>query len=81
MPCVRGLAVRRDDQPGTGCHRGCLHRQTVEGYRLAWDAWWARREEWAAGYATENDEYEERTGDRQPLFKDWLTQHARSHRT
>lgn len=33
MPCVRKMAERVDDRPGTGCRADCLHRRYVEGYR------------------------------------------------
>lgn len=73
MPCVKGMPIRRDDKPGSGCHRSCLHRLMVDAYREHREAWERRREEWSVGYETENREYAERTGDAAPGLGPWLT--------
>jgi hypothetical protein len=72
VPCAKGMPVRRDDRPGSGCHRNCLHRAMVEQYREHRDAWERRRDEWAVGYATERAEYAEREGDPAPTLTRWL---------
>lgn len=53
-----------------GCAAGCLHRQLVENYRDARDAWETRLEAETSMYATEMAEW---TADNPgPTFKAWL---------
>lgn len=53
-----------------GCAASCLHRQLVESYRDARDAWEARREAETHAYATEMAEWaQDHPG---PTFKAWL---------
>lgn len=78
MPCAKGMPVRVDDKPGTGCHASCLHRRSVTDYYLARIAYERQREDVTLGYATETDEYHRDVGSF--TFRDWLLQTARSFR-
>lgn len=78
MPCAPRMAVRRDDQPGSGCHLRCLHRQMVEEYRNAREAWEIQRDDECVGYKAEERDYQERKPG--PTFKKWLLERARSGR-
>lgn len=70
------MTVRRDDQPGSGCHLRCLHRQMVEEYRNAREAWEIQRDNECVGYRAEMRDYQERNPG--PTFKQWLRDRARS---
>lgn len=61
MPCKPRMA---------GCSVRCLHRQLVENYRDARDAWESIAEAETHGYATELAEYAEQNPG--PTFKVWL---------
>lgn len=55
----------------------CLHRQLVENYRDARDAWEAQAEAATHGYATELREYaQDNPG---PTFKAWLEGTGKSY--
>lgn len=61
MPCKPRMA---------GCTVRCLHRQLVESYRDARDAWEQQAEAATYGYAAELRDYAaEQPG---PTFKAWL---------
>jgi hypothetical protein len=77
----------RPGEPGTGCKRGCLHRQLVRDYRDARDA---QEERARKASRTENPNSEEmrafyRDGslpaadesEQKLTFKDWLLGHTR----
>lgn len=58
MPCTKGM---------TECRRNCLHRHTVNEYRVAREAAEQAREAETRGYRTETAEYG-------PIltFREWL---------
>lgn len=58
-----------------GCSTTCLHRQLVESYRDARDAWAAELERTAMGYAAEEREFS--AAHPGPTFKAWLVGSAR----
>lgn len=77
MPCVKRLAVRVADQPGTGCRHDCLHRANVEAYReaktLADEVRALAREDAVAGGRSDGTEGREFDARHPPLlFKHWL---------
>lgn len=61
MPCAPRML---------GCTTRCLHRQLVENYRDARQAWEDQAEAETHGYATELAEYAEANPG--PTFKAWL---------
>ena len=76
MPCQPRMPVRKDDQPGSGCHLRCLHRQMVEEYRHAREQWEIQRDDAAMGYKAEEQDYAR--DHPPPTFKQWLLDRARS---
>lgn len=78
--------------PLTGaCHRRCLHRELVQSYRDARDAWERLRESGAivtgvagtshaavAAYQLSDDEFA--AAHPPPLFRDWLSSRTNNHR-
>lgn len=58
-----------------GCAAACLHRQLVENYRDARDAWESTLEDTAKGYAAEEREFS--AAHPGPTFKQWLIDSAR----
>ena len=78
MPCEKGMPVRKDDQPGSGCYAGCLHRQMVMEYYAARLAYETEREDTTIGYGPETADYHREVGTF--TFGQWLEQRARSPR-
>lgn len=73
--CRRGMPVRQDDRPGTGCRADCLHRYSVQDYRLARHAQQAQLEQVTALYPAEVAEWKAT----HPMitFRGWLEGHRR----
>lgn len=69
MPCAKGMPTRKDDVPGSGCHRACLHRQSVTEYR-DWRHAWVENRERGEAMQMEDDDY--RAAFPPPTFGDWL---------
>lgn len=68
--CHKAMPVRKDDQPGTGCRRACLHRASVQSYRDWRHAWEEAREN---GENMRLEDYEYAAKYPPPTFKHWLT--------
>lgn len=70
MPCTPRMRA---------CRGSCLHRQVVEDYRAARQAWWEAAEAATALYPAELEEYCRQHP--APNFRDWLIgQSARTER-
>lgn len=63
MPCAKNM---------TGCRPDCLHRQSVETYRLWRIRWEQECEAATCGWATEEQEFREQCPP--PTYGDWLRQ-------
>lgn len=61
MPCSKGMVK---------CHAHCLHRDLVQGYRLARLSAEQERERVCMGYQAEEAEYDEHTP--RTTFRRWL---------
>lgn len=66
--CHKGMPVR-SDQPGTGCHRACLHRRSVQEFR-DWRHSWEEARERDHHMQLEDDDYAARYPP--PTFRAWL---------
>lgn len=77
MPCAKRMAVRKGDEPKSGCRATCLHRRLVQEYRDERDRQHEAAMEASIGYETEYQEYVAE----HPLvtFKDWLRWHRTQH--
>lgn len=67
--CHKGMPVRRDDEPGSGCRRACLHRRSVQEYR-DWRHAWEERREHRDNMQLEDDDYARLWPP--PTFRAWL---------